>query len=137
MRTDEAQLHHAVVYYLKTRYPHVLFRTDFAAGLKLTFGQAARHKRLQAGRAWPDLFLAEPSLTYGTAGLFLELKRDGTRIYRRDGQLVSDEHIREQAAVLEALRFRGYSAHFAVGFEEAKQLIDDHLSSGTSVVDPF
>lgn len=80
---------------------------------------------MQAGRAWPDLQIAEPRNGY--AGLFLELKRDGVRIYKRDGELVADEHIREQAALLERLRDKGYMAEFAVGFSQAKHIIDDYL----------
>lgn len=133
---SEAVLHQQVVDYLKTRYPRVLFRTDFAAGAKMSIYQARLHKALQRGRAWPDLFIAEPSLYYSTegsveeySGLFIELKKDGTRIYTKDGDLVANEHIREQAAVLELLRQRGYKAEFAVGFNETRSLIDQYLGA--------
>ena len=60
------------------------------------------------------------------AGLFIELKKDGTRLHKKDGSWATD-HIAEQAETLQALRDRGYQAYFAVGFEEAKKLIDDYL----------
>lgn len=61
------------------------------------------------------------------AGLMIELKRPGTRIYKKDGTLVADQHIREQFDVLEQLRKRGYVAEFACGFDEAKKIIDGYL----------
>lgn len=59
-------------------------------------------------------------------GLFLELKKDGTRLKKKNGEWAT-EHIAEQAAVLEELSERGYCAEFAVGFEEAKKIIDEYL----------
>lgn len=60
-------------------------------------------------------------------GMFLELKREGTRILKKDGKLVADQHIREQHALLVELERRGYAARFAVGFDQAKQIIDWYL----------
>lgn len=60
-------------------------------------------------------------------GLFIELKREGTRIFKKDGRLVADEHIREQFDMLAELRNRGYVAEFGIGFEGTKKLIDDYL----------
>jgi hypothetical protein len=123
----EAILHEQITQYLRLQYSAVLFRTDYAAGIKMTIGQAGRHKRLQSGRAWPDLFVAEPRRDF--SGLFLELKREGTRVWLKDGKtLVADPHIREQAAVLQGLVDRGYFATFAVGFDEAKLVVDRYLA---------
>jgi hypothetical protein len=80
------------------------------------------------------MFIAETIIvkkkdgTYrGLSGLFLELKREGTRIYKKDGTLVADQHIREQHTLLVELERRGYMACFAVGFDQAKQIIDEYL----------
>lgn len=89
-------------------------------------GQAVRQKKLHSGRAWPDLFIAEPR--GGFAGLFLELKREGTTVYLKDGSLTANKHIREQAAALESLRKRGYEAGFAIGFDEARAEIESYLA---------
>ena len=127
----ELELQAQVADYLRLQYPNVLFHSDFGSGIKLTPGQAMRQKRLQGGRrAWPDMFIAElggdndGDMYYG---LFIELKKAGTRIYRKDGRLVSDSHIREQFDMLEQLRQRGYMAEFACGFDEAKKIIDEYL----------
>ena len=130
----ELELQAQVADYLRLQYPDVLFHSDFGSGIKLTMGQAAKQKRLQGGRrAWPDMFIAKPRMisdgrySYFKAGLFLELKRPGVKVYRRDGELVADKHIREQEATLQELRERGYSAEFACGFDEAKKIIDEYL----------
>lgn len=122
----ELELQAQVADYIRLRYPSVIFHSDFGSGIKLTMGQAIRQKRLNGGRrAWPDMLLAEPRGKYHA--LFIELKREGTRIFKKDGRLVADEHIREQFDMLADLRHKGYVAEFACGFDEAKKLIDDYL----------
>lgn len=123
----ESDLHQNICDYIRLQHRGVIFHTDFAAGTKLTMGQAVRNKRLQSSRAWPDLFIPEPHDNY--CGFFLELKKEGTHIYLKDGvTLIANEHVREQADVLRELSKRGYYAKFAIGFEEAKQHIDWYLS---------
>lgn len=81
-------------------------------------GQAAKQKRMNGGRrAWPDMFI--------------ELKKAGTRIVksRKPDEWASD-HIAEQARLLSELRSKGYAAAFAVGFDEAKEIIDNYLEGG-------
>lgn len=133
MKEIELQTH--VADYLRLRYPDVIFHSDFGSGIKLTMAQAVKQKRLNGGRrSWPDMFIAKPKLGvdgdgqhFYQHGLFLELKKDGTRILKRDGSVVADEHIREQMKMLQKLCLLGYRAEFAVGFEQAKQIIDDYL----------
>ena len=121
----EHDIYKMIADYLRYQYPTVIYRFDLAADLKLTMGQASKHKRLQRYRGYPDLFIAEPKGKYG--GLFLEIKKDGVRIFKQDGTLVSDGHIREQYDMLEQLRRREYAANFACGFDEAKALIDRYM----------
>ena len=125
----ESDLQVMVADYLKLQYPDVLFHSDFGSGVKLTVGQAMKQKRQNGGRrAWPDMFIAEPMDVAGRIynGLFIELKKGGTRLKKKNGEWAS-EHITEQADVLERLEFRGYKALFAVGFDEAKEIIDKYL----------
>ena len=121
----EHDLYKMIADYLRYQYPTVVYRFDLAADLKLTMGQASKHKRLQRYRGYPDLFIAETIGAY--SGLFLEVKKEGVRIFKKDGTLVSDEHVREQFDMLEELRRRGYAAEFAIGFNHAKQVIDDYM----------
>ena len=121
----EHDLYAMLADYLRYNYKNIIWRFDLAADLKLTIGQARKHKRLQQHRGYPDLFIAEPRGKYH--GAYIELKKAGTRIFKKDGTLVADEHIREQFDVLEQLRKRGYMAMFACGFDEAKEIIDNYL----------
>lgn len=135
MAIKESEIQAQVADYLRLRYPDVLFHSDFGSGIKLTMSQAVKQKRLNGGRrAWPDMFIAKPKLGFDRDGqpfyqhgLFLELKRDGTKILRKDGKVVADEHIREQMKILQHLTRLGYRAQFAVGFEQAKQIIDSYM----------
>jgi hypothetical protein len=123
---SEATIHQQVAEYLKLQHRNVIFRTDFAAGIKMTMFQAIKHKKLQSGKSYPDLFIAEPRGGYH--GLYLELKKAGTGVFLKDGTVSKKEHFQNQAATLQELRDRGYMAEFAVGFDEARSLIDRYLS---------
>ena len=143
----EIDLQAQVADYIRLQYPNVIFHSDFGSGIKLTMGQAIKQKRLNGGRrSWPDMFIAEQSVRHedvsdhaigewNYAGLFIELKREGTRIFKKDGKLVADEHIREQFDMLHDLRARGYAAEFACGFDEAKKLIDDYMKGRYAHID--
>lgn len=71
------------------------------------------------------------------AGLYLELKKEGetlhpgprakNRFKSKDGKEYKTEHLMEQADCLYELRRRGYCAEFAIGFDEAKKIIDEYL----------
>ena len=136
MAESEADLQVKVADYLRLQYPNVIFHSDYGSGIKLTMAQAVRQKRQNGGRrAWPDMFIAEPvrknmagadTLGINCYGLFIELKKEGTRLHKKNGDYAS-EHIKEQAELLEKLRERGYAAEFACGFDEAKTIIDRYL----------
>lgn len=71
------------------------------------------------------------------AGLFIELKKEGEKLFpgpratrrylSKDGITYKTEHLMEQANTLFDLRDLGYCAEFAVGFDEAKRIIDNYL----------
>lgn len=130
----ERDLQTKVADYLRLQYPKAIFHSDYGSGVKLTVRQATIQKRQNGGRrGWPDMFIAEPaprcidgSWNYEWHGLFIELKKEDTRIKKKDGTWASD-HIAEQAEMLSRLRERGYAAEFAVGFDEAKKIIDEYL----------
>lgn len=138
MRVDrEHQLYVRIARYLQENYPDVIYRFDIAADLKLTKGQASKFKRLHPERGYPDLFIAKPrdglnmetggNLNY-YAGLYIELKAEGNSPFKKDGALKKDQHLEEQQLMLKGLRYRGYKAVFATGFDEAKQVIDEYLN---------
>lgn len=122
---NEAELQKQVAIYIRMQYPDVIFHSDFGSGAKLSPWQA-RMQRIQNGgrRAWPDMMIAEPIGNYH--GLFIELKREGARLKKQNGEWASS-HIAEQNIMLNELSNKGYKAEFAIGFEQALDLIDDYL----------
>ena len=142
----ETSIQIRVAQYLRQYYPDVLFHSDTASGIKLTAAQAATNKALQGGiRGYPDMIICKPSTRFdwhttkfwhqdeniNTAtkhGLFIELKKDKTRLKKKDGSWAS-EHIEEQAQMLQKLRAEGYAAEFAVGYDEAVFLIDEYFNN--------
>ena len=122
---SEAELQKQVAIYIRMQYPDVIFHSDFGSGVKLTPWQARMQKMQNGGRrAWPDMMIAEPIGNYH--GLFIELKRDGARLKKQNGEWASS-HIAEQNIMLNELSNKGYKAEFAIGFEQALDLIDDYL----------
>lgn len=121
----EAELRRMLARWLQYQYPNIIYRFDLAADLKLTMGQARKHKELHPKRGYPDLFIAEPRGKY--CGMYVELKAEGKSPYKRNGELKSDEHLKEQEVMLNKLNSRGYFAKFATGFNEAKGLIESYL----------
>lgn len=140
---SEANVHQAAVNQTRLRYPNVLLRTDYAAGLKLTMGQAKKHKAMQGGmRSWPDLQIAEPVGQYH--GLFTELKKDGVKLIRdKDAAKILkgdyklrkkgdwwDLHTEEQAETLAKLRAKGYAATFCVGIDDYIATLETYMHGG-------
>jgi hypothetical protein len=119
----EYQICKDIALYLRLQYPKVLFHFDLA-GLNLSRAQAGMMKSIQGGRGWPDLFIAEPRSIF--KGLFLEIKAEGTKLYKKD-TYPTTPHLAEQEHCLFALDDNEYCAKFAVGFDEAKELIDGYL----------
>lgn len=121
----EEGLQMQVASYLKIKHPNIIFRSDFAAGIKMTMGQAVKHKKMQYSRAYPDIFIAQPNSKF--SGLYLELKKSLDDVYTIKGELRNNEHIQEQNAMLEELKERGYAAFFAGGFDNAITIIENYL----------
>ena len=80
------------------------------------------------------MFIAEPRLVFkedlpfGTNynGLFIEIKKEGTKLYKKDNTFTTP-HIQEQWGCILGLQRKGYMADFGIGFDECKTLIDQYL----------
>lgn len=123
---SEHELYRMLARWFQEEHPNVIYRFDLAADLKLTIGQARKHKALHPHRGYPDLFIAEPRSCFH--GMYVELKAEGESPYKRNGELKSSEHLAEQAEFLKKLNCRGYFAVFATGFDEAKDQIEKYLN---------
>ena len=126
MKHDEYHLQKQVCNYLNWSYPEVLYMSDSIASCKLTMVQAVRNKAIQKdGFKCPDIIILEPRGKYH--GLFIELKI--TTPFKKDGTIKKNEHLEGQLKTIDELEAKGYSAFFAVGFDEAKFLIDRYLKN--------
>lgn len=123
----EKRLQVQVATWLKYQHPEIIFRSDFAAGIKMTKGQAVLHKSMQHSRGYPDMFIAHVNRI--NCGLFLELKKDRGEVYNKNGSIRKNEHIQEQYMTIRELNKRGYAAYFACGFDEAIKIITDYLNN--------
>ena len=124
---SEKTVHKQIVLFIKWHYPKVIFHTDFAAGNKMTIGQAVQNKELQSGKGFPDLFNAHPKNGY--SGLFLEVKSCLSKVYKKDGNYIKNEHIQAQAEMLDNLNAAGYKAEFGCGFDHCKSIITEYFKN--------
>ncbi len=134
MNKAEERIQIALSDYLRMQYPKVIFTFD-ASGLKLPMGLAVKAKKMRSGRGFPDLmifavgFVGEDEHPY--YGLFIEIKTKLLDVYLVDGvTLKRDDHIEEQAAMIERLDAEGYYATFGFGFDDCKEMIDWYLGGG-------
>ena len=124
MKHEEFKLQQQVCKYLELRFPNVPYFSDTIANVKLNVIQATRNKSIQKnGFKMPDLVILQPN--YYHAGLFIELKIKTP--YKQNGELKKDEHLQGQQNTIDQLNELGYFATFAVGFDEAREIIDNYM----------
>lgn len=124
LKHTEAQEHSMLCRWLKIQYPKIMFNTDMS-GIRLSMNMAIKAKSLRSNNGFPDLFIIEPR--NGFAGLFIELKRTGEKLLKKNYEYASP-HLKEQAEVHDQLRCRGFKCMFAIGFEEAQMIIENYLT---------
>ena len=127
--SEEDDLQTAVVTYLKLRYKS-LFCASLGGQYQKYESQRRKAKRTGYKAGFPDLFIYEPKGIY--SGLAIELKTlKGTPyknngMYKKKYDLGGDRY--NQTEWLENLRLRGYQAQFVVGFDQAKEVIDNYYN---------
>ena len=127
MKHEEKHLSYQIAHYLRAKYPHIIYRFDIGADIRLTMGQAILIKNnLLHKKGYPDLFIAQPTLFYH--GLYIELKNDKAAIYKKTGELRKNQHLKEQYAFQKRLCELGYYATFGCGFTETTEIIDKYIS---------
>lgn len=120
---SEKKLHSAVCRYIGAQYPHVAFHTDMS-GVYLSgkWSLLKDMKNNNSNTGFPDITIWHRSGRYN--GLAIELKAEGAKVYKKDGQLLNSEHLQKQKEWLDLLTSLGWKATFACGFDEAKAIID-------------
>lgn len=122
---SEANEQKLFIKWLRLQHPNLIVIVSIG-GIKLTLPQVMNQKALGLTKGIPDIFIAEPNGKY--CGLFIELKKSGTKLKTKKGTWIN-EHIEIQAEMIEKLKARGYYATFCIGFEEAKNIIDNYLNN--------
>jgi hypothetical protein len=128
MAKREESIQLAVCTYLKLQYPDVIFTCDLSSGMKLTIGQSVKSAKMRSSRGLPDIMILEPKGEgeFRYCGLMIELKSE--KAGNKNGTVKQTDHTREQQEILTRLEKKGYMAKFAIGFEEAKNIIDFYLA---------
>ncbi len=105
------------------QYPNAPYHVDFGSGAVLNKFQAIRQKRLNVS-GWPDVMIAMP--LHGYSGLFIELKREGTTFYKKNGEPYSS--FAHQHKMHETLRMQGYRVEVGIGFDDTASKIKTYFS---------
>lgn len=125
MKKQEERLQSQISSYIKMQYPNVIFTSE-SSGLRVPIGVAVRMKNQRSEHKLPDMIILESNEKYN--GLMIELKKDRSEIYKKDGTFKKSEHVEKQRKTLMLLKLQGYMAVFACGFEEAKNLVDFYMN---------
>lgn len=112
--------------HIKKHNSKIIHRFDLAADMRLTPGQARRAKELQGDTGYPDIFIAEPRSSYH--GLYIEMKKDRSEVYKKDGTYRAGAHLLEQIIMRKKLQARGYRVEWGLGFEDAKEKLETYLA---------
>nr|DAP00690.1 MAG TPA: Nuclease [Caudoviricetes sp.] len=103
----------SVASYLRLQYPNVLF-CHIANERKTSIQQGAKLKRLGVRAGMPDILIFQPNKTY--SGLAIELK------------IKPNKPTKNQLEVLTMLSNNNWNTAVCYDFDEAKNLIDNHLN---------
>ena len=130
----EYEICKAVSQYLRMHPKKPLFHFD-QAGANLSKAQAGMMKALNSKRGFPDLFIAYPARigeladgSHYAHGMFLEIKHEDVKLFKKDGKTFTQPHFEEQNNYHRELHKMGYMACFAVGLDECIRLIDNWLN---------
>lgn len=122
----EFKLQRTICTWLSIAHKDILFLSDTVASVKLTLPQQARNKSIQKKDfKTPDLLIFEPNEKYH--GLFLELKSKTP--FKKNGQLLSNEHLEGQKLTIDQLNEKGYFACFAWDILQIMGIVNDYLNN--------
>lgn len=135
----ETDLQIKIARYISQEYSDVIFISS-GNGIKKNKAQAGIWRAINSEKGQPDMILLHPSRGYH--GLCLEIKKDGEKVYKKDGSLRRQmvkvknkygivvgeyNHLQKQHDCLLALNNRGYFARFVIGYDKAIQAIDWYM----------
>ena len=128
--------------WLRREFPDLIFVSDYAAGLNLTNTQRMKMATMRSHDGQPDISIDYAA--HGYHGLRIELKAEGTVLYKRDGTLRKQpykreykrngqlfikrgDHLQEQADMLKRYMDAGYLGRFCVGETDFKRMVNWYM----------
>ena len=124
-QSQEESVHVQIAAYIRMQYPDVIFTSE-SSGIRVPMHLAVMMKKQRSAHKQPDMIILEPKGIYH--GLILEIKKDQSEVYLKDGSISKSKHIQDQLKTLCLLTDKGYYAHFACGFDECKHLVDWYMN---------
>lgn len=120
----EKELTKNICAFIKLNYPQVYFFTDPSGMFQKSWAAKQQLKQNRSKHAQLDIIILEPRGKYH--GLIIELKREGEKIFKKDGTYMS-EHLVAQSISIFNLNNKGYYAAFCVGWDETIKTIKNYL----------
>jgi hypothetical protein len=111
--------------WLKMQYPQVRFRSDIQSAGKLSPAMQNIKLILDPFRGFPDITIYLKRGRF--CGLMIEMKRENSGLYIKDGSLSNSKHVQEQGKMHEFLRDNGWKVEFAEGMDGAIDLFENYL----------
>lgn len=112
--------------YLAKKHPNVVALSE-PSGLRVSQGMAKKLKRMRSADVHLDVYILQPTQKY--AGLILELKAKDIFKKTNPSQLLANKHHQDQLATINKLNKLGYYATFAIGYDQAVNVIEDYLNN--------
>lgn len=123
-----------VCYHIKGAYPESIFYSDLS-GLRFSAGVARLVKLLRSDNGFTDLMILKPSGPY--FALFIEMKKTGEKIYKKDGITYKTDHLIEQADMIKRLNQLGYRAGFCIGEDNTIKAINAYMNEEFEKLNKF
>lgn len=121
----EKQLHKAICKYIKYQHPKAYFLSD-PSGLKMSIGMATELKTTRSQHKQLDIIILEPKGRYH--GLIIEVKKDRSEVYKKNGDFKENKHVKEQRESIEHLRSLGYHVHYAFSLDHGINVVDVYMA---------
>lgn len=121
-KKDRKESSHQLAFckWLHSEYPEVKFRSDIQSAGKLSPQMQNIKLILDPFDSWPDIAIYLNRGKY--CGLQIEMKRENSGLYLKDGSLSKSVHVQDQNKMHDFLRSIGWAVCFAEGVEKAKEL---------------
>jgi hypothetical protein len=111
--------------WLKMQYPQVRFRSDIQSAGKLSPAMQNIKSIIDPFRGFPDITIYLKRGEF--CGLMIEMKRENSGLYLKDGSLSNSKHVQEQGKMHEFLRDNAWKVEFAEGMDGAIDLFENYL----------